>query len=99
MQAMLEQGCDAVTAKNAFYIADEKGMLTKDRDDLNEEQKTFARDARQGMSLEVRFIAKHAYGPFFLEIWHLNFLAAVMDARLFNFHGAVGKSLWRQLYD
>jgi len=51
-QAMVEQGCDAEKAKGCFFIADEHGLLTEDRDDLNEEQKAFARKEGKGMSLE-----------------------------------------------
>ncbi|GMI06275.1 hypothetical protein TrVE_jg13520 [Triparma verrucosa] len=51
-QAMLEQGFDEATAKKAFFIADEHGLLTKDRTDLNTEQAFFARDEGKGMGLE-----------------------------------------------
>mmetsp|Transcript_15427 Transcript_15427/g.31462 ORF Transcript_15427/g.31462 Transcript_15427/m.31462 type:complete len:242 (-) Transcript_15427:70-795(-) len=49
---MIEQGYDDETARGAFFIADEHGLLTKDRTDLNEEQAFFARDEGVGMGLE-----------------------------------------------
>ena len=49
-QAMLEQGADEGTAKNAFFIADEHGLLTEDRE-LNSEQNFFARKEGKGMDL------------------------------------------------
>ncbi|GMH90526.1 hypothetical protein TL16_g11793 [Triparma laevis f. inornata] len=51
-QAMLAQGFDETAAKNAFFIADEHGLLTKDRTDLNAEQAFFARDEGKGLGLE-----------------------------------------------
>jgi len=43
--AMLEQGYSEEKAKDAFYIVDQNGILGKDRiDELNHEQKAFARD-------------------------------------------------------
>ena len=51
-QAMIEQGYDDITARGAFFIADEHGLLTKERTDLNEEQAFFARDEGTGIGLE-----------------------------------------------
>mmetsp|Transcript_101438 Transcript_101438/g.293411 ORF Transcript_101438/g.293411 Transcript_101438/m.293411 type:complete len:624 (+) Transcript_101438:193-2064(+) len=51
-QAMIEQGCSEEKAANAFFIADQDGLLGKARiDKLNREQKEFARDADDGLSL------------------------------------------------
>jgi len=44
LQAMLEQGRDEEEALKSFFISDQFGLLTKDRDDLNAEQFLFAKD-------------------------------------------------------
>ena len=51
-QAMIEQGVEEGKAKDCFFIADEHGLLTEDRDDLNNEQRAFARSEGRGMSLQ-----------------------------------------------
>jgi len=51
-QAMLEHGRSEEEAKNCFFIADEKGLLGKDRiKQLSKEQAMFARDDDGGLSL------------------------------------------------
>mmetsp|Transcript_912 Transcript_912/g.1924 ORF Transcript_912/g.1924 Transcript_912/m.1924 type:complete len:644 (+) Transcript_912:85-2016(+) len=50
--AMLEQGYSEEKAKNCLYIVDQKGIVGKDRlDELNDEQREFARDEDYGHSL------------------------------------------------
>ena len=44
-QAMLEQGRTEQDALDSFFIADQHGLLTKDRTDLNAEQIFFAKEA------------------------------------------------------
>ncbi|GMI31130.1 hypothetical protein TrRE_jg11435 [Triparma retinervis] len=51
-QAMVEQGVEEGKAKDCFFIADEHGLLTEDREDLNDEQRAFARKEGRGMSLQ-----------------------------------------------
>lgn len=52
MQAMVEQGRTPEEAKNAFYILDQNGLLGTDRaNDLNAEQRVFARSADNNLSL------------------------------------------------
>jgi malate dehydrogenase (oxaloacetate-decarboxylating)(NADP+) len=51
-QAMIEHGRSPMEAKNCFFVADEKGLLAKDRlASLSPEQATFARDDDGGLSL------------------------------------------------
>lgn len=53
MQAMIEQGRTPEEAKDAFFIADEHGLLGKDRlDTLNPEQAVFARDTDNNLPLQ-----------------------------------------------
>lgn len=53
MQAMIEQGRTPEEAKNAFFIADEKGLLGSERKaELTPEQATFARDEDNGLPLQ-----------------------------------------------
>eukprot|EP00978_Attheya_sp_CCMP212_P016173 scaffold42140_cov42-Attheya_sp.AAC.3 len=50
--AMMEQGYSKEDAKNTFFVADEKGLLGKERiSELSSEQAMFARDTDGGMSL------------------------------------------------
>jgi len=51
-EAMLEQGYSEEMAKDAFFICDHKGLLGTDRsDELNAEQRIFARDTDNNLPL------------------------------------------------
>ncbi|EJK44344.1 hypothetical protein THAOC_37124 [Thalassiosira oceanica] len=52
LQAMIEHGLSEEDAKKCFFVADEKGLLSKDRiDELSPEQALFAREEDGGLSL------------------------------------------------
>lgn len=52
VQAMIEKGCDSVTAKNCVYIVDNNGLLdTRKSSEMSPEQRFFARDIDGGMPL------------------------------------------------
>merc|ERR1712176_310121 len=58
LQGMLEHGRTEEEAKRCFWIADEKGLLGKDRSELSPEQAVFARHEDGGLSLS-EIVNKH----------------------------------------